>query len=459
MSFIAKNPLIIPVVNENTLVPPEGTRGFFLKEDGWYKVSPDGTTSKVNSNTSSGSFIDLEISASLQKQTVETIAASLPELDYLEVGMYRLHSNVYQSHEYAFCIVTYTNTSFDKSQTLFLDNGIYTRNGMCSPLFAEWQPWTKLVTSEDIANKLDAGNCHTYVSEVALFDVMNLGQELAFWDKDGNDAVRILIQNYLERGSLNPITSGAVYDAVEEVSVIAKGRATGYVFNSFSDMVAWLQSEQSKGELQQGDNIYIKDTGVPDYWVSRVLNDPDPETGYYYEISELETQKVDLDEYVKNTDYAGVGKTGVVAVSGSFGVLTSSDGRLYLVKASNTDIDNKTDNYRPIVPSNLDYAVQSCTNQDLDAELTEEQLKLPPSTKVVKDSVETFNQFREEVETSAAEFWESLRDKPSTLYVEETIEKAVKGLASEDYVDNKIGDIDTALENIIAKYGLGGDGV
>ena len=31
--------------------------------------------------------------------------------------------------------------------------------------------------------------------------------------------------------------------------------------------------------------------------------------------------------------------------------------------------------------------------------------------------------------------------------------------ATKDYVDRAIGDIETSLENIIAKYGLGGDSV
>ena len=97
---------------------------------------------------------------------------------------------------------------------------------------------------------------------------------------------------------------------------------------------------------------------------------------------------VDLSEYVKNTDYAGSNKAGVVKVLGDLGLYVNQNGVLYFLKATNSDIDTKQQQYRPIVPANLDYAVQSCTNQDLDAELTEQQQKLPPSTASVKAYIE-----------------------------------------------------------------------
>lgn len=47
MSFIAKNPLIIPEV-ENTPSPPiPGARGLFAGKDGWYDIDSDGTIKKL----------------------------------------------------------------------------------------------------------------------------------------------------------------------------------------------------------------------------------------------------------------------------------------------------------------------------------------------------------------------------------------------------------------------------
>jgi len=72
----------------------------------------------------------------------------------------------------------------------------------------------------------------------------------------------------------------------------------------------------------------------------------------------LGTTAVDLTEYVKNTDYASSSKAGVVKTSVSTGVSITS-GLLYVVKATDDEIKAKTNLYKPIVPSNLDYAVKT----------------------------------------------------------------------------------------------------
>ena len=70
--------------------------------------------------------------------------------------------------------------------------------------------------------------------------------------------------------------------------------------------------------------------------------------------------KDDLTEYVKNTDYANSIKAGVVKIfGGTYGIEIASDGSLKIVPATNSDIDGKSLQRKPIVPSNLDYAVRS----------------------------------------------------------------------------------------------------
>lgn len=156
-------------------------------------------------------------------------------------------------------------------------------------------------------------------------------------------------------------------EAAEQAELIAKGRATGYVFDTYEDMYLWLHGAfggddfdnetamEHQRMLNTGDNLYIRDKGVPDYWW-----DGEKE-------QQLETQKVDLTEYVKNTDYATVGdKAGVVRFlninTGTYGIQAASErypGAVLIAKANNKDIDKRSSNYKPIVPSNLDYAVHS----------------------------------------------------------------------------------------------------
>lgn len=81
----------------------------------------------------------------------------------------------------------------------------------------------------------------------------------------------------------------ATKEKVAEVEAIAKGRATGYVFDTIEDMFMWLD-ERNASKLNLGDNLYIRQTEVPDYW----WDGSRP--------SMLETDKVDLSGYATLED-------------------------------------------------------------------------------------------------------------------------------------------------------------
>jgi hypothetical protein len=66
----------------------------------------------------------------------------------------------------------------------------------------------------------------------------------------------------------------------------------------------------------------------------------------------------DLSAYVKNTDIATQKNLGISKVSPGYGVLIGSQGVLYTEKATDSNINEKDNNYKVIVPSNLDYAVK-----------------------------------------------------------------------------------------------------
>ena len=74
-------------------------------------------------------------------------------------------------------------------------------------------------------------------------------------------------------------------ETAERAETIAKGRCTGYVFDTYSALTAWLASAENKAKLLLGDNLYIRATDTPDYWWDGT------------QIQRLETQKVDLTEY------------------------------------------------------------------------------------------------------------------------------------------------------------------
>lgn len=90
------------------------------------------------------------------------------------------------------------------------------------------------------------------------------------------------------------------YNLANDAKVIAEGRAKAVSFDTVAAMTAALKAA-SKSDYKIGDNLFIKATDVPDYWVSGVL-DTNTGTYGYFTVSPLETQKVDLTEYAKTAD-------------------------------------------------------------------------------------------------------------------------------------------------------------
>jgi hypothetical protein len=165
---------------------------------------------------------------------------------------------------------------------------------------------------------------------------------------------------------------------IDEVESIAKGATQAESFFDYEEMVEKL-NVAPRDTYRIGQSLFINTRNVPDLWIynkgisSTTYNYSTDEVfvnelkskGYvkvgYFTLSALETQKVDLTEYVKNTDYATTTKHGLVKVPyGNSGLMVSS-GILRIDGALNSDIDAKKDMYRPIVPANLNYAVKSVT--------------------------------------------------------------------------------------------------
>lgn len=131
----------------------------------------------------------------------------------------------------------------------------------------------------------------------------------------------------------------------EEAKGIALGRSKGHVFDTKAEMDAALTNPDFIKILAVGDNLYIRAIDVPDYWWDGNAAYP------------LETQKVDLSEYVKNTDYANGSKGGVVRVNG-VGLQMNSGNTIAIAYATENVIKAKTNMYFPIVPGMLDYAIK-----------------------------------------------------------------------------------------------------
>jgi hypothetical protein len=88
------------------------------------------------------------------------------------------------------------------------------------------------------------------------------------------------------------------------------------------------------------------------------------------------TTAVDLSNYVQTNYYANPYRAGLVKPAGGFN-LSYSTGDIAIAKATNAEINAKVENFKPIVPSNLNYAVNSVlptmTQAEYDALVTKDE--------------------------------------------------------------------------------------
>ena len=94
------------------------------------------------------------------------------------------------------------------------------------------------------------------------------------------------------------VSAEAHSDIRESITALAEkvsGRATGYVFANKEDP-KYTEAIGKAGSFVVGDTIYFTDANIPDEWVTAV-NAEEP----FYAFQEIETEKPDLNGYVKDT--------------------------------------------------------------------------------------------------------------------------------------------------------------
>lgn len=117
-------------------------------------------------------------------------------------------------------------------------------------------------------------------------------------------------------------------DSLQNVREVAEGKTKSYVVSYVDNPIFNTQDAEIKldstftdvngnihdiEELKLGDNIFVQETDVPDRWCSQPSKGES--TDKSVTLYKLETSKVDLTDYVKNTDYATKTKGGVIKVN------------------------------------------------------------------------------------------------------------------------------------------------
>ena len=110
------------------------------------------------------------------------------------------------------------------------------------------------------------------------------GEDYIINDEDLKD-----IENQVKE-EVQPILTD-IENVAKQAEVIARGRATGYVFDTVEDLDLWLQNSENTSKLVLGDNFYIRAINVPDYWWDGVTR------------QQLEAEKPDLTDYAKKEQF------------------------------------------------------------------------------------------------------------------------------------------------------------
>lgn len=111
-------------------------------------------------------------------------------------------------------------------------------------------------------------------------------------DVEGN----AILSTYAKLTALNEInaTLQEVQEKANEAEAIARGKATSYAFETLTALDDWLEVPENVAKLHIGDNLYIDDVGVPDYWwngeARMILESEKPDMSNYYSKDEIDTK-------------------------------------------------------------------------------------------------------------------------------------------------------------------------
>ena len=146
------------------------------------------------------------------------------------------------------------------------------------------------------------GNVTLSKSDVGLDNVNNTAdsQKSVLYAESAGKAVLDNMGNNIPATYATKNEVSTAQTTADEAKSIAQGRAKAVAFDTITDMTSALKNATAN-EYKVGDNLFIRAIDVPDYWISNVLTNNSGVYGFY-EISELETQKVDLSTYQQKID-------------------------------------------------------------------------------------------------------------------------------------------------------------
>lgn len=149
---------------------------------------------------------------------------------------------------------------------------------------------TNATTAQSATTATSATTAETATNATNATHAINADKATS--DVEGN----AILSTYAKITALNETnaTLQEVQEKANEADAIARGKATSYVFETLTALDDWLEVPENVAKLHVGDNFYIEDVGVPDYWwngeARMVLESEKPDMSNYYSKDEVDTR-------------------------------------------------------------------------------------------------------------------------------------------------------------------------
>jgi len=203
------------------------------------------------------------------------------------------------------------------SSLVDLKNTFYVK----SLVYSKKEADNKFLTSAELNNYLTiASASETY--ETKVDSASKLDEAKAYTDTN--------VATLNEKNTTQDTAITNAQDKADSAYTLASGKTTGYTFDTYLAMKTALASA-TNSVYKVGDSLFIKETNMPDYWVSKVNSVSSGDYGYY----EVDILESDMQEYQKITDNTLT--TTSKTIPGSINELNS-------LKAPVSTTQTKTDN-------------------------------------------------------------------------------------------------------------------
>lgn len=208
----------------------------------------------------------------------------------------------------------------------------------------------------DLQTKLDSGIFDEFLTDFSLYVMTEKGIVKINQDKTIEYNISVDLNDYVKYTDYASTTKAGVVKTANQASTGLSLDSDKYLkIIKASDATIDAKENVFMPIVPSNLNYAVKSALVGEKNITDMTDDEKAKARSVIDA----ISSTDLNDYVKNTDYASQTKAGIIKGSDNFGFKINNDGFGYISKAGNEAITKRQSNYHPIVPSNLDYAVRS----------------------------------------------------------------------------------------------------